>query len=87
MPLRPLLVLRSQESPTAPISAPQLLAPLQSQSASDDRKDADRSPEDAGFKGDNELYHSGDPEHEDDRSLGEVPLAEERKTSYISSIA
>ena len=62
---------RSQESPAAPISAPQPLAPLRSQS-SDGRKDADRSPEDAGFKGGKELYQSGDPEHEDDRSLGEV---------------
>ena len=63
---------RSQESPAAPISAPQPLASLQSQS-NDDRKDADRSPEDAGFKGGNELYQSGDPEREeDDRSLGEV---------------
>ena len=36
------------------------------------RKDADRSPEDAGFKGGKELYQSGYPEHEDDCSLGEV---------------
>ena len=63
---------RSQESLAAPISAPQPLAPLQSQS-SDDQNDADRSPEDAGFKGGKEVYQSGDPEHEeDDRSLGEV---------------
>ena len=33
----------------------------------------DRSPEDADFKRGNELYQSGDPEHEeDDHSLGEV---------------
>ena len=63
---------RSQESLAAPISASQPLAPLQSQS-SDDRKDVDRSPEDACFKGGKELYQLGDPEHEeDDRSLGEV---------------
>ena len=49
------------------------MAPLQSQS-SDDRKDADRSPEDADFKGGKELYQSGGPEQEeDDRSLSEVP--------------
>ena len=48
------------------------IAPLQSQS-SNDRKGADKSPEDAGFKGGKQLYQSGDPEHEeDDRSLGEV---------------
>ena len=45
---------------------------LRSQS-NDNRKDADRSLEDAGFEGDNELYQAGDPEHEeDDHSLGEV---------------
>ena len=59
---------RTQESPAAAISAPQPLAPLQSQS-SDDQKDVDRSPENAGFKGGNELYQPDDPEHEDDHSL------------------
>ena len=39
----------------------------------DDRNDANRSPEDAGFKGRKDVYQSGDPEHEeDDCSLGEV---------------
>ena len=59
---------RTQESPAAAISAPQPLGPLRSQS-SDDQKDVDRSPEDAGFKGGNELNQPDDPEHEDDHSL------------------
>ena len=51
-------------------SAPPPLAPPQSQS-NDDQKDVNRSSEDAGFKGRNELYQPGDGEMHENCALSE----------------